>query len=65
LPSVRGDLLERLGRDSEARSEFARAAAMTQNEAERALLGRRAAGTGGARGDTVQGDAGSEPDLPG
>ncbi len=42
LPSVRGDLLARLGRDDEAREEFARAAAMTQNEAERALLLRRA-----------------------
>lgn len=43
LPSVRGDLLARLGRDVEAREEFARAAAMTQNEAERTLLLRRAA----------------------
>lgn len=43
LPSVRGDLLARLGRDDEARQEFARAAAMTQNEAERNLLLRRAA----------------------
>lgn len=46
LPSVRGDLLARLGRDEEARAEFARAAAMTQNDAERALLLRRAAGDG-------------------
>jgi RNA polymerase sigma factor (sigma-70 family) len=38
LPSVRGDLLEKLGRRDEARAEFARAAAMTQNERERALL---------------------------
>ena len=44
LPSVRGDLLARLGRDAEARAEFARAAEMTQNDAERALLRRRAAG---------------------
>jgi len=44
LPSVRGDLLARLGRDDEARAEFARAAEMTQNDAERALLRRRAAG---------------------
>ncbi|MEO5745794.1 MAG: RNA polymerase sigma factor [Terracoccus sp.] len=43
LPSVRGDLLARLGRDEEAREEFVRAAAMTQNEAERTLLVRRAA----------------------
>jgi RNA polymerase sigma factor (sigma-70 family) len=38
LPSVRGDLLAKLGRFEEARAEFARAAAMTQNERERALL---------------------------
>jgi predicted RNA polymerase sigma factor len=44
LPSVRGDLLARLGRDEEARAEFARAAEMAQNDAERALLLRRAAG---------------------
>jgi RNA polymerase sigma factor (sigma-70 family) len=43
LPSVRGDLLERLGRRREAREEFERAAAMTRNERERALLLRRAA----------------------
>lgn len=44
LPSVRGDLLARLGRAPEARAEFQRAAAMTDNEPERALLERRAAG---------------------
>jgi predicted RNA polymerase sigma factor len=44
LPSVRGDLLRKLGRDEEARAEFARAAAMAQNDAERALLQRRASG---------------------
>jgi len=38
LPAVRGDLLERLGRSEEARAEFARAAALTRNERERALL---------------------------
>lgn len=42
LPAVRGDLLERLGRVDEARAEFARAAELTQNDAERALLLRRA-----------------------
>jgi RNA polymerase sigma-70 factor, ECF subfamily len=42
LPSVRGDLLAKLGRADEARAEFERAAAMTQNERERALLLRRA-----------------------
>jgi predicted RNA polymerase sigma factor len=43
LPSVRGDLLARLGRDGEAREEFERAAALTQNARERALLLDRAA----------------------
>jgi RNA polymerase sigma-70 factor (ECF subfamily) len=43
LSSVRGDLLARLGRHAEARAEFARAAAMTQNERERELLLARAA----------------------
>ena len=45
LPSVRGDLLEKLGRRAEARTEFARAATMTQNERERALLLGRASVT--------------------
>ncbi|MEU9300925.1 RNA polymerase sigma factor [Streptomyces sp. NPDC048269] len=43
LPSVRGDLLERLGRPAEARAEFERAASLTRNARERALLRRRAA----------------------
>ena len=38
LPSVRGDLLEKLGRHEEARAEFERAAALTQNARERELL---------------------------
>jgi RNA polymerase sigma factor (sigma-70 family) len=38
LPSVRGDLLFKLGRRAEARAEFARAAALTANAAERELL---------------------------
>ena len=42
VPSVRGDLYERLGRGAEAAAEFERAAAMTSNERERALLLRRA-----------------------
>ncbi len=42
LPSVRGDLLAKLGRHEEARAEFRRAAGMTQNERERALLLARA-----------------------
>jgi len=43
LPSVRGDLLARLGRGDEARTEFERAAGLTRNERERALLLERAA----------------------
>ncbi len=42
LPSVRGDLLEKLGRREEARAEFLRAADLTQNARERALLLARA-----------------------
>jgi RNA polymerase sigma factor (sigma-70 family) len=43
LPSVRGDLLARLGRHAEAGTEFERAATLTQNTRERALLLERAA----------------------
>ncbi|MGO4462493.1 RNA polymerase sigma factor [Streptomyces sp. M-16] len=43
LPSVRGDLLERLGRGPEARAEFEKAAALTRNARERDLLLARAA----------------------
>jgi RNA polymerase sigma factor (sigma-70 family) len=46
LPSVRGDLLARLGRFTEARAEFERAAKLTGNERERALLLKRAATVG-------------------
>ncbi|MBI5258218.1 MAG: RNA polymerase sigma factor [Burkholderiales bacterium] len=42
LPSVRGDLLAKLGRAAEARSEFERAAALTRNVRERELLLARA-----------------------
>jgi RNA polymerase sigma factor (sigma-70 family) len=42
LPSVRGDLLARLGRAEEARAEFEHAAALTSNQAERAHLLARA-----------------------
>ena len=44
LPSVRGDLLAKLGRFDEARDEFQRAASLTRNERERTLLLERAAG---------------------
>ncbi|KKK06395.1 RNA polymerase sigma factor [Micromonospora sp. HK10] len=43
LPSVLGDLLAKLGRHDEARAEFERAAALTGNARERALLLSRAA----------------------
>jgi RNA polymerase sigma-70 factor (ECF subfamily) len=47
LPSVRGDLLAKLGRHDEARAEFERAAALTRNARERELLLRRAASPSG------------------
>jgi RNA polymerase sigma factor (sigma-70 family) len=43
LPSVRGDLLAKVGRGAEARAEFERAASLTSNERERSLLLARAA----------------------
>jgi RNA polymerase sigma-70 factor (ECF subfamily) len=43
LPSVRGDLLAKLGRSGEARAEFERAASLTRNARERKLLLGRAA----------------------
>src|SRR5216117_3481641 len=43
LPSVRGDLLAKLGRIDEARAEFERAASLTRNRRERELLLERAA----------------------
>lgn len=43
LPSVRGDLLLKLGRRDEARAEFERAAALTRNASEALLLRERAA----------------------
>ncbi|MEV4623180.1 DUF6596 domain-containing protein [Asanoa sp. NPDC049573] len=42
LPAVRGDLLRRLGRDAEARAEFARAAELARNARERDVLLERA-----------------------
>ncbi len=42
LPTVRGDFLFKLGRLDEARAEFERAAALTRNARERALLLERA-----------------------
>jgi predicted RNA polymerase sigma factor len=50
LPSIRGDLLTKLGRSVEARSEFERAASLTHNERERSLLLERAAASARAAG---------------
>jgi RNA polymerase sigma factor (sigma-70 family) len=51
LPSVRGDLLKKLGRFDEARAEFARAASLTQNTRERELLLERVRGCTDGRSD--------------
>ncbi len=59
LPSVRGDLLERLGRLEEGSAEFTRAASLTRNERERELLLARASaarrGGPGVTGDSATG----------
>ena len=52
LPSVRADLLAKLGRGAEARAEFERAASMTRNARERELLLSRAAALPGAAAST-------------
>jgi predicted RNA polymerase sigma factor len=46
LPSVRGDLLAKLGRSAEARAELERAAGLARNAREKALLLARAAACG-------------------
>ncbi|MER5889617.1 RNA polymerase sigma factor [Streptomyces sp. NPDC001941] len=51
LPSVRGDLLLRLGRTDEARESFERAATLTANARERALLTARARALGSLPAD--------------
>ncbi len=53
LPSVRGDLLRKLGRSPEARAEFERAAALARNSRERHLLLQRALACGEAAGPPV------------
>jgi len=63
LPSVRGDLLARLGRDEEARTEFERAAGLTRNARERAVLLGRAASCAAhhavePRGEQAEDDSG-------
>jgi RNA polymerase sigma-70 factor, ECF subfamily len=51
LPSVRGDLLMKLGRPDEARAEFERAAALTRNNRERDLSAERARAAAAAAGE--------------
>ena len=64
LPSVRGDLLAKLGRSAEAKTEFERAAAMARNVRERELLIARALEYGRpANGGVI--DASPTPLLPG
>jgi len=57
LPSVRGDLLARLGRTGEARREFERAAALARNAREQAVLRQRAAACGPAQAGQPPGAA--------
>ena len=52
LPSVRGDLLVKLGRNDEAKEEFERAASLTRNARERDLLLERAAASTPVSGRT-------------
>ena len=53
LPSVRGDLLAKLGRQGEAQHEFERAAALTRNARERAFLLERARQQGASSDGTA------------
>jgi RNA polymerase sigma factor (sigma-70 family) len=53
LPSVRGDLLTKLGRLGEARAEFERAALLTRNSRERNLLLQRARSCSGISSDII------------
>jgi RNA polymerase sigma factor (sigma-70 family) len=62
LPSVRGDLLARLGRSAEAGQEFSRAAALARNTAERTVLLQRAAARQGA--GQAGGSGQAKPELP-
>jgi predicted RNA polymerase sigma factor len=68
LPSVRGDLLVRLGRHAEAAGEFRRAASLTRNIPERAVLQQRADSAAGAGhrsgGSTGRGARARPPATP-
>lgn len=59
LPSVRGDLLGKLGRHEEARAEFEHAASLTRNLRERELLLERAAASGPVPVSSAEASAGS------
>jgi predicted RNA polymerase sigma factor len=52
LPSVHGDLLARLGRHAEAKSQFERAASLTHNLQEKKLLMERASQSARAAGES-------------
>lgn len=54
LPSVRGDLLARLGRHGEALVEFERVAGLTRNSRERRLLEERTAQMRGATAASLE-----------
>ena len=58
LPAVRGELLERLGRHDEARAEFERAAVLTRNEREQALMRARARTSAARAGGMTEGRQG-------
>ncbi len=60
LPAVRGDLLDGLGRWDEARREFERAASLTRNARERAVLLGRAAQCAGPDRSVAPGPASPE-----
>jgi predicted RNA polymerase sigma factor len=66
LSSARGDLLAKLDRFAEARDELERAASLTRNERERALLLERAAECGGghARGASAPGSLSPRASSP-
>lgn len=61
LPSVRGDLLAKVGRMAEARAEFERAAGLTRNARERELLLARARSCGAPPPPAPTGDAEGGP----
>ena len=65
LPSVRGDLLDKLGRHAEAAAEFDRAAALATNAPERALLEERARTSRDRAGSSSAGSSAVTDRVPG